>query len=175
LTDDSVNRGAWTTRTFTAPTEPEADSLAEPVIKAFEQAGWRVQERTWIPGDRRPSLLESVVLSPQSENLLDADGSLHITFAAEEANAVAPTVAAPARVIDTFEDIGGTRYRRLVPRWILGGVVFLIGLLIVFSMLGGFPGFGDPQPDADGVCPLGYAPSYSISNGTTTAISCTRI
>lgn len=175
MTGDGIQRGAWTVRTFTAPTEAEADALANSTISAFGTAGWRIQERFWIPGDRRPSLAESILLSPESENLLDADGTLRITFANDRADAVAPTAAEPIREPDSFESLGGTRYRRLVPRWILSGVVALIGLLIILSFIGGMPGFSNPTPDPEGICPLGYAPSYVIVGDATTSIRCDRI
>ena len=176
MVDEVVRRGgASMTRSFVAPTQAEAEALARPTIEAYTAAGWRLEDRLWVPGDRRPSLVESLVLSPESENLLDADGTLRLTFGNDAADAPVPELPPTSRLPDEFESLAGTRYRRLAPRWIISGVVFLIGLLIVFSMLGGAPGFGDPQPDANGVCPLGYAPSYSIYNGTTTAISCTRI
>lgn len=176
MDDDGVRRGgASTTRSFIAPTEAEAEALARPTIEAFATAGWRLEDRLWVPGDRRPSLAESLVLSPESENLLEADGTLRLTFGNDAADAALPDLAPAARRPDEFEALGGTRYRRLVPRWILSGVVLLIGLLIVFSILGSAPGFGDPRPDANGLCPLGYAPSYRVTNDTTTAISCTRI
>ena len=176
MTDEVVRRGgASTTRSFVAPTEAEAEALAASTIQAFEAAGWRLEDRLWIPGDRRPSLVESLVLSPASENLLDADGTLRLTFGNDAADAALPDVAPAVRRPDEFEAIAGTRYRRLAPRWILGGIAALIALLIVMSMFSRFPGFGNPMPDANGVCPLGFAPTYAIVNGETTSIGCARL
>jgi len=166
--------GASTVRSFVAPTQAEAEGLAAATVAAFASAGWRVEERLWIPGDRRPSLVESLVLSPESENLLDADGTLRITFANDADDAAVPAVPAAVRQPDEFESLAGTRYRRLAPRWIVSGIIAIVGLFIVLSMIGGMGGFAAPTPDADGACPLGWAPAWTESNGIVTSRYCTR-
>jgi hypothetical protein len=167
--------GASTIRSFVAPTRAEAEAMASATVDAFTAAGWRVDDRLWIPGDRRPSLVESVLLSTESENLLDADGTLRITFGNDAADAAVPDVTAPLRPRDEFESLAGTRYRRLAPRWILGGIAAIIALFVMFSIIGGMPGFATPTPDADGICPLGWAPAWTESNGVITSRYCTRI
>ena len=149
--------------------------MASATIDAFTAAGWRVDERLWIPGDRRPSLVESLVLSPESENLLDADGTLRITFANDASDAAVPDVAAPLRPRDEFESLAGTRYRRLAPRWIVGGIVAVVGLFIMLSIISSMPGFATPTPDANGACPLGWAPGWTETNGVITSRYCTRL
>lgn len=167
--------GASTVRTFVAPTRAEAEALAASAVDAFLAAGWRIDERLWIPGDRRPSLAESVLLSTESENLLDADGALRITFANDVSDAAVPAVSVAVRQRDEFESLAGTRYRRLAPRWIVSGIVAIVGLFIMLSIVGSLPGFATPTPDANGICPLGWAPGWTESDGTITSRFCTRI
>lgn len=190
-----IRGGARTVRHFEAPTEREADDLSRSTFEAFEAAGWRLEERLWIPGDRRPSLGESVLLSADSENLLEASGTLRLTFVSTDVNAVAPEVVAPVRVPDAWEQMGGVRYRRLAPRWAISAVVAVIALLL-FAMIassmssgmpGGMPGFGGgvgplrtppagvglPQ-DVSGYCPIGYAPNFFWGDGQPTQVTCQR-
>jgi hypothetical protein len=177
MADGTVRRGgASTIRSFVAPTEAEATALARPTVDAFTGAGWRVDDRLWIPGDRRPSLAESLILSPASENLLDADGTLRITFGTDAIDAVVPEVASPTRTPDEFETLAGTRYRRLAPRWIISGVAAIVALLLMFAILGNVPGFATPTPDPDGVCPLGWGVGWTTdAGGTITSRFCTRL
>ena len=159
-----------------APTRAEAEALAAATLDAFLAAGWRVDERLWIPGDRRPSLVESLVLSPESENLLDADGTLRITFGNDTSDAAVPDVTAAARQRDEFESLAGTRYRRLAPRWILGGVGALLGLLVISSMMSSAPDTATPTPDAYGACPIGWALGWTEdASGTITSRYCTPL
>jgi hypothetical protein len=150
------------------------------MITAFETAGWHVTGRLWVPGDRRPSLAESLVLSSASENLLEADGTLQLTFTPDHPNAVPPVVEAGARSGDLFEDLGGVRYRRLVPRWIIGGIAFLIGLILIFAMSSSFNGGAGPlgaatTPDPAGICPPGYAPTQEYdAQGSLVNETCQR-
>ncbi|HEY4228063.1 MAG TPA: hypothetical protein VGM49_06975 [Candidatus Limnocylindrales bacterium] len=58
-------------RDIEAPTEAEAGAMAMPVLDAFRAAGWELREKLWIPADWRPGLGESLVLSPESQFLLD--------------------------------------------------------------------------------------------------------
>lgn len=177
MTQEPVRRGgASTVRTFSAPTRAEAEALARLTIDAFAGAGWRVDEQLWIPGDRRPSLTESLLLSTASENLLDADGTLRITFVSDAADAVAPEVSAPVRTVDEFESLAGTRYRRLAPRWILGGIVAIVGLIWILSMAGGLSGSAAPTPDANGMCPLGFALGWTEdASGNVTSRFCSLL
>jgi hypothetical protein len=166
-------------RTVAAPTEAEATTLAAPLIAAFVAGGWAVVDRFWVPGDRRPGLGESLLLSPASENLLDADGMLRITFATTRAGAIAPTATALSRQPDVFEALGGVRYRRLVPRWILGAIVFVIGLIVILAISGGMNGgaglFGVPAPE-DGICPVGWvAVQQEDGQGNPTYLECQRV
>jgi hypothetical protein len=151
--------GASALRSFEAPTRPEADALAAPTISAFEAAGWTVDDQLWIPGDRRPSIGESLVLSAASEALLEANGTLRITFGNTDANAALPAVVPTTRHPDEWEALAGTRYRRLAPRWIAASILAVIGLLIVLSFARSF-GLASPTPDANGYCPFGYLPVY---------------
>ncbi|TAL10203.1 MAG: hypothetical protein EPO00_04860 [Chloroflexota bacterium] len=177
MTQEPVRRGgASTVRTFSAPTRAEAEALARTTINAFVAAGWRSDEQLWIPGDRRPSLTESLLLSTASENLLDADGTLRITFVSDAADAVPPEVSTPVRAVDEFESLAGTRYRRLAARWIVDGVAAIIGLIWILSMAGSLPGFATPTPDANGMCPLGFGPGWvEDANGNVTSTFCSRL
>ena len=158
-------------RTFDAPTRSEADVMAAPVIAAFDDAGWTEQERLWIPGDRRVGLGESLLLDHQNQVLLEADGSLRVAWITEDDAALEPAIAAAMRVPDRWEDLGGTRYRRIVPRWIIGVVVFAIGAVVLLAWWssmripspggmviapGELPSFSGFPPKADGTCPQGY-------------------
>ncbi len=153
-------------RSVQAPSEQEARSMAMPMLAAFRSAGWILREAPWIPGERRPSLGESLILSPQSQLLLEGDGALRLSFAHPDPFAVAPLAEAAQRVPDTFEAIGGVRYRRLVPRWAFGIAVLLIGLLLVLVMassMGGGLGGSQPTP-ADGMCPVGWVPGMKVND-----------
>jgi hypothetical protein len=158
-------------RTFDAPTRSEAEVMAAPVIAAFGDAGWTEQERLWIPGDRRVGLGESLLLDHQDQVLLEADGTLRIAWITEDTAVLEPAIAVAPRVPDRWEELGGTRYRRVVPRWIIGLVVFAIGAVVLLgwwssmrsSMGGGvvvgpgnIPSFSGFAPNADGTCPAGY-------------------
>jgi hypothetical protein len=158
-------------RTFDAPTRGEAEGLAAPVIAAFGGAGWTEQERLWIPGDRRVGLGESLLLDHEDQVLLEADGTLRIAWITEDDAALVPPIAAAVRVRDRWEDLGGTRYRRMVPRWIIGGVVFAVGAVVLLAwwssvrtpLAGGMvdapgnpPSFSGFPLNADGTCPAGY-------------------
>ena len=155
------------TRDVGAPTEAEARAMAAPVVDAFTRSGWVVREELWIPGDRRPGLGESLLLSPQSELLLEGNGTLHLVFANADAQAVPPPVDPAPRTPDWAEEIGGVRYRRLVPRWAIGAIVAMIGLLVVFSIASNMPNspFSPvPTPDADGLCPFGWIAGPQITS-----------
>lgn len=144
-------------RSVMAPTEEEASLMAAPMLDAFRDAGWRLAERTWIPGDRRVGLGESLLLDASLENMLEADGTLRFTFDHPDPAAVAPAAAPAAREPDLFEQIGGVRYRRVVPRvglsWAISGVALIVFLLfLVFVFLPQWnamsrPGFGFGGPD----------------------------
>ncbi len=158
-------------RTFDAPTRSEAEVMAAPVIAAFGDAGWAEQERLWIPGDRRVGLGESLLLGHQNQVLLEADGTLRVAWITEDDFALEPAIAAAARVPDRWEDLGGTRYRRVVPRWIIGVIVFAIGAVVLMAWWssmriptagdmvvtpGELPSFSGFPAKADGTCPHGY-------------------
>ena len=151
-------------RTTTAPSEAEARTEAEPILDAFRTAGWELREALWIPGDHRPGLGESLLLSPADQLLIEADGTLQLTFANSDPLAVAPAAVAADRPIDTFEEIGGLRYRRLVPRFAIGIVLAIVGLIFVIAIASSFPNgpfAARPTPDA-GICPLGWIPGMAI-------------
>jgi hypothetical protein len=160
-------------RTFDAPTRAEAEAMAVPVIAAFAAAGWTEQERLWIPGDRRVGLGESLLLNEEDQVLLEANGTLRIAWIAEDEALPEPAVAAAPRVPDRWEEIGGTRYRRVVPRWIIGAVLFVIaaGFMLAWwnsmrASMGGPigpggvplepPSFSGFPPGPDGTCPEGH-------------------
>jgi hypothetical protein len=154
-------------RTVSAPTETEARAAAAPVIEAFQFAGWELREQLWVPGDRRPGLGESLLLSPASQLLLEEPGVLRLAFANADPLAVAPATNAAMREPDAFESIAGLRYRRLVPRWglsILVGVIGLLLFLAVASTMPNSPFAAAPTPDG-GICPLGWIPGKDIVNG----------
>ncbi len=159
-------------RSVEAPTEAEARAMAAPVLDAFRGAGWALRESLWIPGDRRPSLGESLLLSPESQLLLEGGGTLRLSFAHPDPFAVAPPADASTREPDAFESIGGVRYRRLVPRWAIGIAFGLIGLLIVLSMAssmgGGLTG-AQPTPDG-GICPVGWVPGMKLNDAGTALV-----
>jgi hypothetical protein len=153
-------------RDVRAPTEGEARTMATPILDAFRAAGWELRNALWVPGDRRPDLAESFLLSPESQNLLEGEGTLELTFSHEDPLAEAPAAAAAVRKPDAFEDIGGVRYRRLVPRWGIGIVVGIIGLLIVMSIASGMrnnPFAAAPSPDG-GMCPLGWVQGVKMDD-----------
>jgi hypothetical protein len=141
--------------------------MAAPLFAAFRAAGWEVRDDLWVPGDRRPGLGESLLLSPESELLLEADGTLRLSFANPDSDAVAPSAEPVVRHPDTFEAIGGVRYRRLVPRWALGLIIGIIGLVLVIAFASTMPNnpFGPaPTPDG-GICPVGWVPGMQESGG----------
>jgi len=153
-------------RTVTAPTEAEARTEAAPILDAFRGAGWELREALWVPGDRRPGLGESLLLSPESQLLLESNGTLQLTFANADQLAVAPATVAAARPIDTFEEIGGVRYRRLVPRYAIGIVVAIVGLIVFISFASSIPNgpfSARPTPDG-GICPVGWVPGMKIDS-----------
>jgi len=154
-------------RNIEAPTEAEAGKLALPVLDAFRAAGWELREQLLIPADRRPGLGESLLLSPESQLLLDGEGTLRLSFFNAGPLAVAPSAQPAKREPDVFEEIGGVRYRRLVPRWALGAVFAVIGLVLILSIASGMPNSpfaAAPTPDG-GVCPLGWVPGMHIDDG----------
>jgi hypothetical protein len=154
-------------RDVKAPTEAEARTMAAPILDAFLRAGWELREQLWIPGDRRPGLGESLLLNPEDELLLEGEGTLHLMFANADPAAVAPATGPAVRVPDTFESIGGVRYRRLVPRWGLGIIVAIIGLIVVLSVASGMqngPFAARPTPEG-GVCPFGWIPGMRMGPG----------
>jgi hypothetical protein len=161
-------------KTFDAPTRREAEVMAAPVIAAFAEARWTEQERLWIPGDRRVGLGESLLLDSEDQVLLEADGTLRIAWITEDDSVLEPAIAAAPRVPDRWEELGGTRYRRVVPRWIIGVAVFAIGAVVMLAWwgsmtasmggpMGGGLGVGPNDPPtfmgypaaADGTCPEG--------------------
>jgi hypothetical protein len=151
-------------RDVQAPSEAEARTMAAPILDAFRAAGWELRHVVWVPGDRRPDLAESIFLSPESQNLLEGEGTLELTFSNPEPLAVPPSVAPAIRQPDAFEDIGGVRYRRLVPQWGIGILVAIIGLVIFMSVASGMrnnPFGAAPTPDG-GICPLGWAPAMKM-------------
>jgi hypothetical protein len=153
-------------RTTTAPTEAEARTEAEPILDAFRAAGWELREALWIPGDRRPGLGESLLLSPASQLLLESDGTLRLTFANADAFAVVPDAVPAARPVDTFEEIGGVRYRRLVPRYAISIAVAIIGLIVFIAFASSIPNgpfAARPTPDG-GICPVGWVPGMKIDS-----------
>lgn len=154
-------------RTVSAPSEDEARTMATPILDAFRAAGWELRESFWVPGDRRPSLGESLLLSPESQLLLEGAGTLRLSFAHPDPFAVAPSVEVEDRQPDLFEEIGGVRYRRLVPRWAIGIVVGVVAILIILTMASqtgdGLLG-GVPMPD-DGICPVGWVPGMQLDDG----------
>ena len=153
-------------RTVSAPTEAEARAAAGPVLDAFRAAGWELLEALWVPGDRRPDLGESLVLSSADQLLLDADGALQLSFSNPDPLAVAPSVVAAPRELDTSEAIGGVRYRRLVPRFAIGIVVAIAGLILFFAIASSMsigPFAATPTP-VDGICPLGWLPGMQIDS-----------
>ena len=158
-------------RSVEAPTEAEARTMASPVLDAFQVAGWELREALWVPADRRPGFGESLVLSPESQLLLEAEGTFRMTFANADPLAVAPAALPSPREPDVFEAIGGVRYRRLVPHWGIGLVVGVIGLLLVLAFASTTPGGGPfaaaPTPDG-GICPLGWIPGLELSGGAFT-------
>ena len=151
-------------RTVSAPTRAEAEDAAEPIRQAFWAARWTEQEAIWIPGDRRVGLGESLLIDAEDQNLLEANGTLRIAFITDDPDAPEPTPAPAAREPDAWEQIGGVRYRRLVPRYAIGIVVFVIGAIVIASMWANrpkTPGFGYPDTPptiyghdaaADGTC-----------------------
>jgi hypothetical protein len=154
-------------RNVEAPTEAEAAGMALPILNAFNEAGWELRERLWIPADRRPGLGESLLLSPESQLLLDGEGTLRLSFYNSDPSATAPLAEAAERTPDVFEEVGGVRYRRLVPRWAIGVVVGVIGLILLFSFAAGMPNSpfaAAPTPDG-GTCPLGWIPGMQPENG----------
>jgi hypothetical protein len=122
-------------RTVQAPTETEARTMAAPVLAAFRRDGWQLEEDLWIPGDRRVSLGESLVLGAEDENLLESMGTLRLGFLHADPTAPAPEVEPSPRVPDAWEQIGGVRYRRMVPRWIIGAIGFVIVLIIIITVM----------------------------------------
>jgi hypothetical protein len=156
-------------REVEAPTEGEAGSIALPILDAFHEAGWELRERLWVPADRRPGLGESLLLSPESQLLLEGEGTLRLTFFNPDPLAVAPSAAAATRDPDVFEDIGGVRYRRLVPRWALGAAFGVVGLILLFAFASGMPNSpfaAAPTPDG-GVCPLGWIEGMKVDDAGT--------
>jgi hypothetical protein len=152
------------TRLVSAPSESEARAMAAPVLDAFRGAGWELREALWIPGDRRPGLGESLLLSPEDQLLLEGDGTLRLSFVHPDPLAVAPTATPAARDIDVFEEIGGVRYRRLVPRFAIGIVVAIVGLILVISIAASMPNgpfAAAPTPDG-GICPVGWVPGMQF-------------
>ena len=150
-------------RSVVAPSEAEARTMAAPILDGFRSAGWELREALWVPGDRRPGLGESLILSQESQLLLEGEGTLRLSFANLDPLAVAPSVTGAAREPDTFESIGGVRYRRLVPRWTIGIIVSIIGLLFFLAMVSSMPNnpFGNPVP-VNGICPPGSAPGMKV-------------
>ncbi|HYO42009.1 MAG TPA: hypothetical protein VES19_02315 [Candidatus Limnocylindrales bacterium] len=159
-------------RTFDAPTRGEAEVMAAPVIDAFRDARWTEQERLWIPGDRRVGLGESLLLDADDQALLEANGTLRIAWITEDDSALEPGIVAAPRVPDRWEELGGTRYRRVVPRWIIGLAIFAIGAVVLLTwwssmtprtgggpvvIPGDLPSFSGFPPAADGTCQEGYA------------------
>lgn len=152
---------AWTTPSYARSRrrprqrrEPEAT----PILDTFRAAGWELREALWVPGDRRPGLGESLLLSPESQLLLEGNGTLRLTFANSDALAVAPAAAAAARPIGAFEEIGGVRYRRLVPRYAIALVVLIVGLILLVAIGSSMPNgpfAARPTPE-DGICPIGW-------------------
>lgn len=66
-----------------------------------------------------------------------------------------------------FEEIGGVRYRRLVPRWALGAVFGVVALLLFFAIASGIPNgpfSAAPKPDG-GICPIGWIPGMRVATG----------
>ena len=120
-------------RTFDAPTRAEAEQMAAPVLAAFAAAGWVEQERLWIPGDRRVGLGESLLIDHEAQNLLEAEGTLRIAWTTASASAAEPATAAAPRRTDLWESMGGVRYRRLVPQWIIGAIVLVVGAILMLS------------------------------------------
>ena len=154
-------------RTVEAPSEAEARSMASPILDAFRGAGWELREVLWVPGDRRPGLGESLLLSPESQLLLEGEGTLQLTFFNPDPLAVAPSAAPAPRQPDAFEDIGGVRYRRLVPRWGISIVIGIIGLILFLSFAASGPNglfSSAPTPDG-GICPVGYIPGMRVGDG----------
>lgn len=154
-------------RSVRAPTEAEARSLSASVIAAFEAAGWALREALWVPADRRPSLGESILLDTDSQVLLDALGTFRLEFEHPDAAAIPPAVTTPERAPDAFESLGGVRYRRLVPRWGLGLVVLLVGLLVLFGLGSTMPGgglFGAAPTPVNGLCPVGWVLGLQIDD-----------
>jgi hypothetical protein len=160
-------------RNIAAPTEAEARQMAAPVLVAFQDAGWSPEDDLWIPPDRRVGLGESLLLDAEDRTLLEAEGHLRLTFTCLDPGAVEPAVEPAVRTPDVFEEIGGVRYRRLVPRYAIGLVVFVIGALVMLSIWGSMatrqPGLGGPNygkpilpgvtdPDANGNCGPGLSP-----------------
>ena len=130
--------GTQAVRTVRAPTETEARLMMEPIREAFAQDGWRIVDELWIPGDRRVGLGESLLFDADHENLLEADGTLRLVFLSPTAGHAAPSVNAAPREPDVFEQIGGVRYRRVVPRiaiqLVIGAIVIVIGLAMWSQM-----------------------------------------
>jgi hypothetical protein len=166
-------------RTVEAPSEAEAAAMALPLLNAFSAAGWEVRERLWIPADRRPGLGESLLLSPESQLLLEGEGTLRLTFYNPDPAASPPSVAPATREPDVFEELGGVRYRRLVPRWVLGAVVGVIGLILFLAVASSMPGSpfaAAPTPDG-GICPVGWIPGMKPDDagGLTPDGTCERV
>jgi hypothetical protein len=136
--------GTQVVRSVRAPTEDEARSMMEPVRQAFLRDGWQIVDELWIPGDRRVGLGESLVLDADHENLLEADGTFRIVFLPREAGQVPPAADVALREPDVFEQIGGVRYRRVVPRiaiqLALGAVLLVIALVVMSQMSRSGPG-----------------------------------
>ena len=153
-------------RSVSAPTEAEAGAMAQPVLDAFRAAGWELREHLWVPGDRRPGLAESLLLSDESQLLLEGEGTLRLTFFTADPLAIAPSAEPETRAPDAFQDIGGVRYRRLVPRWGISIVIGIIGLILFLSFASGMqngPFSSAPTPDG-GVCPFGYIPGMKVDD-----------
>ena len=162
-------------RTVMAPTETEARFMIDPVREAFIRAGWRLMEDAWIPGDRRVGLGESLLLGADMENLLEADGTLRLSFRHPDPTAVPPRVDPLIRQPDPFEQLGGVRYRRIVPRiglrLILSGIAFLV-FLVFMAVIWGPSWNVARRPGLDGVPDAGTM----VSEGRThrcTELACT--
>jgi hypothetical protein len=153
-------------RSVEAPSEAEARAMAEPILDAFRAAGWELREALWVPGDRRPGLGESLLLSPESQLLLEGEGTFRLSFFNPDPLAVAPATVPETRQPDAFEDIGGVRYRRLVPRWGISLVVGIIGLILFLTFASGMsngPFAQAPTPE-NGTCPIGWISGMKLDD-----------